>query len=67
MSERLGLAMRVVATLLLIGICVELVRLSWHHPVSFVFSVVAGGVGIAAGSLVFLYNIVAVPRPKQGA
>jgi hypothetical protein len=67
MSGRLEVALRVAATLVLIGLCVELVSLSWPSPISFLVFVIAGGLAIATGILIFFYSIVAVPRPKEGA
>jgi hypothetical protein len=67
MSGRLDLSLRIAATLVLIGLSVELVSLSWHSPISFLVFVIGGGLAIAAGILIFFYSIVAVPRPKEGA
>ena len=65
--SRLDLALRIAATLVLIGLIVELISLSWHSPISFIVFVVAGGLAIAIGILIFFYSIVAVPRPREGA
>jgi hypothetical protein len=57
----MGLILRVISTLILIALCVGLVHQSRH----LLWSVVGGGLAIAAGSLVLMFQIVA--EPKQGA
>jgi hypothetical protein len=61
------LSLRIAATLVLIGLCVELVSLSWNSPIAFIVFVGVGGLAIALGILFFFYSIVALPRPNQGA
>src|SRR5262249_54381022 len=65
MSKRFEHGLRVAAMLVLIGLFVELVSLSWHHPLAFVLFVTVGGLAIAGGVLFFFYNIVTVP--EEGA
>ena len=57
--------LRISASLVLLGLAIELGSLMWHHPLSFVIFVGIGGLAMAAGILFFFYSIVAMP-PKPG-
>ena len=69
MSENplLDRRLRISAALVLIGLLIEAVSLTWRSPLSFVMFMMAGGLTMAAGITIFFYSIVVVPRPKQGA
>ncbi len=69
MSENplLDKRLRFSAALVLMGLVIEAVSLTWKSPLSFVMFMMAGGLAMAAGILLFFYSIVVVPRPKQGA
>jgi hypothetical protein len=64
MSERMKLSLRFLLTL---AACVALVSTGSNGPSSFIVHGVAGGLVLATGTLVSLYSVVAVPRPKKGA
>ncbi len=55
--------LRISAALVLLGLVVELVSLTWRHPISFIVFVAVGGLAMAAGILFFFYSIVTVPKP----
>jgi hypothetical protein len=59
--------LRISSALVLLGLMIELLSLSWRHPISFVLFLVVGGSSMAAGILLFFYSIVVVPRHDEGA
>lgn len=50
--------LRSAGTFVGLGLLVELFSLLWSHPLAFILFVVAGGLLIAAGILVYLYSLV---------
>jgi hypothetical protein len=59
--------LRLSAALVLIGLLIEALSLTWKSPLSFLMFMMGGGLAMAAGIALFFYSIVVVPRPKQGA
>ena len=50
--------LRASAVLVMLGLVVEIVSLTWRHPTAFILFVGVGGTLMAAGMLWFLYSIV---------
>ncbi len=57
-STQVEKRLRIAAVFVMVGLGIELVSLSWHHPTSFIFFVVLGGLCMAAGILMYLHAIV---------
>lgn len=58
MSAALERRLRVAAVLVLLGLLVELVSLTWRHPTAFLLFALVGGALLAAGMVWFLYGVV---------
>ena len=50
--------LRLSALLVMLGLVVEVISLTWRHPTAFILFVGVGGTLMAAGMLWFLYSIV---------
>jgi len=50
--------LRTAALLTMLGLMVELVSLTWHHPTAFLVFVLIGGTLMAGGMCLYLYSIV---------
>ena len=50
--------LRVAGTLIVLGLLIELGSLLWSHPLAFILFIVAGGLLIAVGILVYLLSLV---------
>ena len=57
---------RVSAILLILGLSTEAISLHWVHPLAFIAFFVIGGTLLAAGILLFLYSLVAMPSTPDG-
>jgi TRAP-type C4-dicarboxylate transport system permease small subunit len=54
-------AFRISGVLLVLGLCTEAISLHWVHPLAFIAFFVVGGTLLAAGVLLFLYSLLAIP------
>ena len=61
-SEPIHGRLRASSILVMIGLLMEAVCLSWLRPIAFVIFVGASGLLIAAGILLFLFSLVSVPK-----
>ena len=50
--------LRIAGTLIMLGLLIELGSLLWSHPLAFILFIVAGGLLIAVGILVYLLSLV---------
>ncbi|HTG13908.1 MAG TPA: hypothetical protein VK747_01430 [Blastocatellia bacterium] len=50
--------LRIAGTLIVLGLLIELGSLLWSHPLAFILFIVAGGLLMAAGIIVYLYSLV---------
>lgn len=57
-KERIGSRLKLAAALLIIGLTVEVVSLFWANPTSFLVFILAGGLLVALGIVVYLTAIV---------
>ncbi len=58
-SGKIERRIRISGVLLVVGLVIEAVSLSWAHPTAFIAFVVFGGTSMAAGIFLFLYSVVA--------
>lgn len=58
LKERIGHRLKLAAALLIVGLAVEVVSLFWSNPTSFLLFILAGGVLVALGIVVYLTSIV---------
>jgi polyferredoxin len=49
---------RISGILLVLGLCTEMISLTWVHPIAFILFFVVGGAFLGAGVLLFLYSLV---------
>ncbi|MGB7281100.1 MAG: hypothetical protein WBE13_02465 [Candidatus Acidiferrum sp.] len=60
--------LRIAGSLVVMGLLIEAICLSWSRPIAFVVLVVIGGVLIGMGVLFFLYSLVsAVPHHTESS
>jgi hypothetical protein len=67
-QQRLERRLRISAVLVILGLLVELVSLTWRHPTAFLVFIGVGGLLMATGILSFLYSIVSLrgdPTPTE--
>ncbi len=57
-EEVLQLRLRVSALLVMIGLVVEMVSLTWRHPTAFIVFALVGGSAMMAGMIMFMWTIV---------
>jgi hypothetical protein len=55
--------LRIAGTLIMFGLLIELVSLSWEHPLAFILFMFAGGLAMALGIIAYLYSIVSRGSP----
>lgn len=53
---------RTSSTLVLLGLMVELVSLSWSHPTAFIVFLALGKSLIGVGILIYFYSLVSIPE-----
>ncbi len=58
-------AFRISGVLLVLGLVTEAISLRWVHPLAFIAFFVIGGTFLAAGVLLFLYSLVAMPPARD--
>jgi hypothetical protein len=58
-------SLRISAILLVLGLSTEGISLHWVHPLAFIAFFVIGGTFLAAGVLLFLYSLVAMPTARD--
>ena len=49
--------LRIAAILILTGLVIELISLTWNHPLSFLVFMFAGGLLLGAGILFYLWSL----------
>jgi len=61
-TDRVERRLRIAGILIILGLVVELISLSWSHPTAFLFFVIVGGMLMAAGMLFYLYSLVTAEK-----
>jgi hypothetical protein len=57
--------LRISGALIILGLLVELVTLKWSHPTAFLFFLMAGGLFLFVGIVLYLLTLVSVSHPTE--
>jgi hypothetical protein len=64
-DPRLTRRLRLAGLLLGLGLLIEAATLFWPHPTAFLAFLLAGGLLVAAGTLLYLLSIAGSPQPGK--